>query len=120
MVPVQEILLLCFCVFSAILYLQVRCFQVHGDYSAETKEPFEDFAAGGPTREQWNFIRRTGPLTSRTVCSEAGGVHLVQDPLGQDARMVPLLRAIASEKDGDTKGRGKDFNVFLAPPKKQL
>jgi len=102
-------------ILRAVNHLHVRMCRVHGDLSAETAAPFEDFAKGGPTREQWDMILRVGPLTSRTVCGEAGPMHLVKDTLGEDAKMVPLLRAIAAEKDGSNHHLAKDFNPFPAP-----
>merc|ERR1712190_205890 len=87
-------------ILDTVNHLHVRMARVHGDLSVDTVDPAADFAAGGPARVQWDMILRTGPLSSRPICGEAGPIHLVHNTLDQDARMVPLLRAIASAKDG--------------------
>lgn len=99
-------------VLDTVNHLHVRMARVHGDLSAETPDPRGDFVAGGPTRAQWDMILKTGPLSSRTICGEAGPIHLVQNTLDQDARMVPMLRAIAAVKDGSMVHLATDFNPF--------
>lgn len=99
-------------VLKTVNHMHVRAARVHGDLSAETLDPCADFAAGGPTRAQWDLILRTGPLSSRTICGEAGPIHLVESTLDQDARLVPMMRAIAAAKDGSMVHLASDFNPF--------
>merc|ERR1711924_373142 len=99
-------------VLEKVNHLHVRIARIHGDLSAETLDPHSDFNAGGPTRAQWDMILTAGPLSSRTVCGESGPLHLVTNPLDQDARLVPMLRAIAAAKDGSTVHLANDFNPF--------
>lgn len=107
-------------VLEAVNHLHVRMARMHGDLSIETLDPARDFADGGPTRQQWDMILRTGPLSSRTICGEAGPFNLVTKTLDQDARMVPMLKALAAVKDGSTVHLSPDFNPFGKPMRVRL
>ena len=68
-------------------------FHAPGGLTVGDEEAFRAAAAG---------LR--GGLSSRVVVGEAGPIHLVRDPLAQDARMVPLFRAMAAYADASARG----------------
>ena len=74
-------------------------------------DPAEDWARAGVTFQAFQYHKaalRNG-LSSRAVCGESGPMHLVQDALGNDARLVPLLRLMADYADASA--RGAEFAV---------
>ena len=46
-----------------------------------------------------------GGLSSRVVCGESGPMHLQTDPMTQDAKLVPLWRAMARFADQSARGQ---------------
>eukprot|EP01043_Picozoa_sp_COSAG02_P122588 COSAG02_NODE_59510_length_274_cov_0.588571_1_plen_72_part_10 len=69
--------------------------RIYGDLSADTPDPVADWSSGGPSKMWWDFIMRLPPTSSRCIAGEAGQFALCKDAITQDARMVPLMRAMA-------------------------
>lgn len=82
-------------------HLQVRLARRFGDLSAHVADLHSDWAAGGPSFQVFQASQRAlrGGLSSRVIGGETGPLHLVQDTLEQDARLIPLLRLLARTAD---------------------
>ena len=82
-----------------------RMARTHGDLSVNVVDPIEDWNNKGVTYEAFELSARVlkngGGLSSRTISGESGPIHLCTDPLSNDAKMVPLLRAMCSVADGE-------------------
>ena len=77
-----------------------------GDLSVEVPDPAADWDGNGVTRQAWDMSCRAlvhGGLSSRTICGEAGPIHLVRDALSTDASLVPLWRKLARFADAQAK-----------------
>jgi hypothetical protein len=61
-----------------------------GDLSAVVEDPAEDWDQAGLTWAAFEFSLPglRGGLSSRVVCGESGPMHLVTDPMTQDAKLV--------------------------------
>ena len=116
----------------------------YGDLSAEVHDPASDWKLRGLVLhiieintimifscETWNAFAFTkhsldGGISSRVICGESGPAHLVSDPLGQDAKLVPLYRLMARYADASARGEPIEVNspkdaslvepVLLSPP----
>ena len=101
-------------------HTHIRMARIYGDLSVNVEDPVADWEdPEGVTRTYWEFTKRgfQNGLSSRVIVGESGPMHLVDDPLKQDQRMVPLLRAMARycdqqivENELDSDG----FNPFKA------
>lgn len=82
-------------------HMHQRMARQHGDLSINVTNPAQDWQEGGPTYQAWQLAKRalSQGLSSRTICGEAGPIHLVEDPLTQDAKMLPLLKLMAQYAD---------------------
>jgi hypothetical protein len=99
--------------------------RIYGDLSADTPDPVADWNSGGMSKMWWDFIMRLPQTSSRCIAGEAGQFALCKDAITQDARMVPLMRAMAQVKDDDGSGvddgggkpihTAKGFNPFVVP-----
>lgn len=87
-------------------FTHVRMCRMHGDLSAVVTDPAADWAAQGVTWQMFQFMTGAleGGLSSRAISGETGPLHLVQDPLTQDAALVPLYRAMARYADASAQG----------------
>ena len=96
-------------------HMHQRMAREYGDLSINVLDPAADWKAGGPTYQAWALSKRAlgNGLSSRTICGEAGPIHLVKDALTQDARMVPLLRIMAEYAD---RAVAEPANPFEAKP----
>lgn len=77
-----------------------------GDLSAVVDDPASDWEDGGMTFRAFEFSKPglRGGLSSRVICGESGPMHLQTDPMSQDAKLVPLWRAMATYADLSARG----------------
>ena len=82
-----------------------------GDLSAVVDDPAEDWDQAGLTWSAFEFSLPglRGGLSSRVICGESGPMHLVTDPMSQDAKLVPLWRAMARYADASARGEEPDI-----------
>jgi sugar phosphate isomerase/epimerase len=77
----------------------------HGGLSVDVIDPIEDWNNKGVTYEAFEMtakvLKNVGGLSSRTISGESGPFFLDKDPLTNDAKMIPLLRAMCSVADGE-------------------
>merc|ERR1712062_286525 len=101
-------------------HTHVRMARVYGDLSVNVEDPVTDWNdPEGVTQTYWKFTKKgfENGLSSRVIVGESGPMHLVDDPLGQDQRMVPLLRAMARYCDEQILQTDLDsdaFNPFIS------
>ena len=92
-------------ILSRVNHMHQRMARTHGDLSVNVVDPIEDWNNKGVTYEAFELSARVlkngGGLSSRTISGESGPIHLCTDPLSNDAKMVPLLRAMCSVADGE-------------------
>lgn len=99
-------------------HTHVRMCRVYGDLSVDVDDPVKDWnEEDGVTRNYWLFTKKgfKGGLSSRVIVGESGPMHLVQDALEQDKKMVPLLREMANYCDLQIQQNQydtQDFNPF--------
>jgi hypothetical protein len=76
-------------------------YHIAGDLSADVENPAEDWDAKGITYQAFEYAKPAlaGGLSSRLIMGESGPLHLVQDALSLDAKLVPLWRAMAQYAD---------------------
>eukprot|EP01084_Bolivina_argentea_P207719 354362_1 len=88
-------------ILSSMEHTHVRMARVYGDVSVDVFNPIDDWNNKGVTWKYWQFAKKglKNGLTSRVIVGESGPYHLVKDPLTQDQRMMPLLRAMAQYCD---------------------
>lgn len=93
-------------VLAHVGHTHVRLARKLGDLSAAAEDPAADWAEGGVTWQLFDFMKPAldGGLSSRTIAGESGPLHLVTDPLTQDALLVPLWRAMARYADAAAQG----------------
>jgi len=87
-------------------HTHVRIARQYGDLSALVPDPKADWEAKGMT---WGLFQLMKPalakgLSSRTISGETGPVMNVKDALTQDAKLVPLWRAMARFADAGAQG----------------
>eukprot|EP01052_Picozoa_sp_SAG31_P010625 SAG31_NODE_586_length_13839_cov_22.698544_9_plen_83_part_00 len=75
-----------------------RMARQHGDLSAEVADPYADWAAGGLTRQAYDYAvpALAGGLTSRIIMGESGNMHLGVNPVPEllvYAILVPNVRS---------------------------
>jgi len=87
-------------------HTHVRMARQYGDLSAVVEDPAADWAGRGMSWQLFQFMKGAlaGGLSSRTLTGETGPMHLVTDTLTQDARLVPLYRAMARYADASAQG----------------
>ena len=100
-------------------HTHVRMCRINGDLSANVKDPKADWFSRDPETGEYNGLTWTmfkymkkglaKGLSSRTIVGESGKAHLVKDSLTQDARLVPLYRAMANY--ADMQSQGTELNV---------
>lgn len=103
-------------VLSRAGHMHQRMARRFGDLSAAVPDPHTDWSTRGLTYQAWQSAQRAlaGGLSSRTICGEAGPIHLVQDALGEDAALVPLWRKMA--RHADALARAAEPDVALDNP----
>ncbi|MDX1682111.1 MAG: TIM barrel protein [Phycisphaeraceae bacterium] len=93
-------------------HTHVRMARRYGDLSAGVDDPAADWADRGVTWQMFQLMTGAlaGGLSSRTLSGETGPIHLVSDPLTQDAKLVPLYRAMARYADASAQGIGMNVD----------
>lgn len=83
-----------------------RMAREHGDLSADVPDPEKDWASKGLTWQAFEAMRPCfkGGLSSRCVVGESGPMHLVEDAILLDAKLVPLYRLMALTCDAEVGG----------------
>jgi len=87
-------------------HTHVRMARQYGDLSAVVEDPKADWAAKGVTWQLFQFMKPAlaQGLSSRVITGETGPAFLVKDTLTQDAKLVPLYRAMARVADAGAQG----------------
>ena len=82
-------------------HMHGRLARPYGDLSADAPVPSKDWKAGGPTKLLFDYSKPAlaGGLSSRVIMGESGPMHLVEDALSLDAKLVPLWRMMARYAD---------------------
>ena len=94
-------------------HTHVRVCRIHGDLAADVPDPSADWVSRNAVGEfdglTWKLFKMmmlglAGGLSSRTIVGESGSSHLVDSGLDLDAKLVPLLRAMACYADSEAQG----------------
>eukprot|EP00755_Sulcionema_specki_P025362 Sspe_Gene.83144::Locus_54531_Transcript_1_1_Confidence_1.000_Length_500::g.83144::m.83144 len=87
-------------------HLHVRMARIYGDLSVGVEDPAADWDNHGVTWQWFNYGIPCfkGGLTSRTIVEETGPIHLVDDPIGCGAKLLPYLRTMATWCDNEARG----------------
>ncbi len=93
-------------VVNLVGHTHTRIARKYGDLSAPVPDPKADWEAKGMT---WDLFQLMKPalakgLSSRTIAGETGPFQTVKDSLSQDAKLVPLWRAMARYADAGAQG----------------
>eukprot|EP01084_Bolivina_argentea_P051139 94058_1 len=105
-------------ILSKMEHTHVRMARVYGDLSVDVIDPIKDWNdENGVTQTYWKFTKKgfKNGLSSRVIVGEAGPMHLVDDALKQDKKMVPLLKSMAKYCDLQAQTNNFDkqnFNPF--------
>lgn len=88
-------------------HMHARLARQHGDLSADVEDPAADWEAKGVTFQAFEYYKPAleGGLSSRVIMGESGPMHLVEDSITLDAKLVPLWRAMAEYADSHSSGR---------------
>jgi hypothetical protein len=84
----------------------VRMARTYGDLSAAVEDPKADWEQKGVTWTAFQFMKPAlaHGFSSRCLSGETGPYQLVKDSLTQDAKLVPLFRAMARFADAGAQG----------------
>ncbi len=87
-------------------HTHIRLARLYGDLSAAVDDLPRDWANRGLT---WQIFQYMLPalqhgLSSRCILGETGPMHLVTKTLDQDAKLIPLYRAMARYADASAQG----------------
>jgi len=87
-------------------HTHVRMARMYGDLSAAVDDPKADWQQKGVTWQMFQLMKGglEGGISSRCLAGETGPMHLVKDTLTQDAKLVPLYRAMARWADASAQG----------------
>ena len=98
-------------ILSSMGHTHQRLAKVHGDLSANVKNPKKDWKRRGLTWNAFCFSKAglDGGLSSRVVAGESGPMHDVDDPLTLDAKLVPLYKFMAAYADASVEGGAPDI-----------
>ena len=79
--------------------------RMHGDTDVFVDDPIRDWNEKGVTYIAFDMsarvLKNSNGLSSRTISGSSGPTPPCNDPLTNDAKMVPLLRAMCSVADGE-------------------
>ena len=92
-------------IFERVNHMHQRMARMHGDTDVFVDDPIRDWNEKGVTYIAFDMsarvLKNSNGLSSRTISGSSGPTPLCNDPLTNDAKMVPLLRAMCSVADGE-------------------
>ena len=92
-------------IFERVNHMHQGMARINGDIDVFVNDPINDWNLKGVTYIAFDMSARVlkngNGLSSRTISGNSGPTHSYNDPLTNDAKMVPLLRAMCSVADGE-------------------
>ena len=92
-------------IFERVNHMHQSMARMHGDMDVFVDDPISDWNEKGVTYIAFDMSARVlkngSGLSSRTISGSSGPIPPCNDPLTNDAKMVPLLRAMCSVADGE-------------------